>query len=76
MDFIIFSNEYKHFRDAILDNIPDMNGMMKRISTAIPPICHILNIGFIKAKLVAPSSIIDKKGIIGEKIIYEDPPET
>lgn len=73
MDFIIFSNEYKHFRDAILDNIPDINGMMKRISAAIPPICHILNIGFIRVKLVAPSSIIDKKGIIGEKIIYEDP---
>ncbi len=73
MDFIIFSNEYKHFRDAILDNIPDINGMTKRISSAIPPICRILNVGFIRVKLVAPSSIIDKKGIIGEKIIYEDP---
>ena len=73
MDFIIFSNEYKHFRDAILDNIPDINGMTKRISAAIPPICHILNIGFIRVKLVAPSSIIDKRGTNGEKIIYEDP---
>ena len=73
MDFIIFSNEYKTFRDAILDNIPDLTGMMKRISVAIPPICNILNIGFIKIKLVAPCSIIAKNGANTEKTVYEDP---
>ena len=72
MDFIIFSNEYKTFRDAILDNIPDLTGMMKRISAAIPPICNILNIGFIKIKLVAPCSIIAKNGANSEKVVYED----
>ena len=48
MDLIIFSSEYKNFREAILDNIPDIFGMMRRISIAIGPICNILNIGFVK----------------------------
>ena len=72
MDYVIFSSVYKDFRDAILDNIPDMSAMSKRISVAIPPICNILNIGFIKLKLIAPSSIIAKEGLNDEKIIYED----
>ena len=73
MEYILFSSEYKAFRDAILDNIPDISGMMKRISSAIPPICNILNIGYIKAKLIAPSSIIAKQGLNDERIVYEDP---
>ena len=72
MDYIIFSSVYKDFRDAILDNIPDMAAMSKRISAAIPPICNILNIGFIKLKLIAPSSIIARNGLNEERIIYED----
>jgi len=72
MDYVIFSSVYKDFRDAILDNIPDMATMSKRISAAIPPICNILNIGFIKLKLIAPSSIIAREGLNDEKIIYED----
>ena len=73
MDYIIFSDAYKEFRDAILDNTPDVLATIKRISTAVPPICNILNIGFIKAKLIAPSSIIARQGLNDEKIIYEDP---
>ena len=73
MDLIIFSSEYKNFREAILDNIPDVPGVMRRISNAIPPICNILNIGFIKVKLVAPISLIARQGTNDEKIIYEDP---
>ena len=73
MDLIIFSSEYKNFREAILDNIPDIFGMMRRISIAIGPICNILNIGFVKVKLVAPVSIIARQGTNDEKIIYEDP---
>lgn len=72
MEYVIFSSVYKDFRDAILENIPDILVMMKRISTAIPPICNILNMGYIKLKLVAPSSIIAKNGLTGEKVIYED----
>ena len=72
MDYVIFSSVYKDFRDAILDNIPDMAAMSKRISAAIPPICNILNIGFIKLKLIAPSSIIARNGLNEERIIYED----
>ena len=73
MDFILFSSIYKDFRDAILDNIPDMMGMIHRISSAIPPICNTLYIGFIKVKLVAPCSIIAKNGLNEEKIVYENP---
>ena len=73
MEYIIFSDVYKVFRDAILDNTPDVSAIIKRISAAIPPICNILNIGFIKAKLIAPSSIIARNGFNDEKIIYEDP---
>jgi len=72
MDYVIFSSVYKDFRDAILDNIPDMLAMSKRISAAIPPICNILNIGFIKLKLIAPISIIAKDGLNEERILYED----
>ena len=73
MDYVIFSSVYKDFRDAILDNIPDMSAMSKRVSAAIPPICNILNIGYIKIKLIAPSSIIARHGLNQERIIYEDP---
>ena len=73
MDYVIFSSVYKDFRDAILDNIPDMTAMSKRISAAIPPICNILNIGFIKIKLIAPSSIIARNGLNQERVMYEDP---
>ena len=73
MDLIIFSSEYKNFRDAVLNNIPDVNGAIRCISNAIPPICNILNIGFIKIKLVAPVSLIARQGTNEEKIIYEDP---
>ena len=73
MDLIIFSSEYKNFRDAVLNNIPDVNGAIRCISNAIPPICNILNIGFIKVKLVAPVSLIARQGTNEEKIIYEDP---
>jgi len=73
MEYIIFSDVYKVFRDAILDNTPDVSAIIKRISAAIPPICNILNIGFIKAKLIAPSSIIARNGLNDEKLIYEDP---
>ena len=73
MDYVIFSSVYKDFRDAILDNIPDMVAMSKRVSAAIPPICNILSIGFIKLKLIAPSSIIARNGLNEERIIYEDP---
>ena len=73
MDYVIFSSVYKDFRDAILDNIPDMAAMSKRVSAAIPPICNILNIGYIKIKLIAPSSIIARHGLNQERIIYEDP---
>lgn len=73
MEYILFNSEYKAFRDAILDNIPDTFGMMKRICSAIPPICNILNIGYVKVKLIAPSSIIAKQGLNDERIIYEDP---
>jgi len=73
MDYVIFSSVYKDFRDAILDNIPDVLAIIKRISSSIPPVCNILNIGFIKLKLVAPSSIIAKDGLNDEKNIYEDP---
>ena len=73
MEYIIFSDVYKNFRDAILDNSPDVLGMIKRISAAIPPICNVLGIGFLKAKILAPSSIIAKNGLNDEKIIYEDP---
>lgn len=72
MEYIIFSSIYKDFRDAILGNIPDMVGMIHRISSAIPPICNTLGIGFIKVKLVAPCSIIAKNGLNQEKIVYED----
>ena len=72
MDLIIFSSEYKNFRDAVLNNIPDVNGAIRCISNAIPPICNILNIGFIKVKLVAPVSLIARQGTNEEKIIYED----
>ena len=47
--------------------------MSKRVSAAIPPICNILNIGYIKIKLIAPSSIIARHGLNQERIIYEDP---
>ena len=50
-----------------------MQGMIKLISSAIPPICNVLNMGFIRVKLVAPCSIIAKNGLNEEKIIYEDP---
>lgn len=73
MDYVIFSSVYKDFRDAILDNIPDMTAMSKRVSAAIPPICNILNIGFIKIKLIAPSSIIARNGLNQERVLYEDP---
>ena len=73
MDYVIFSSVYKDFRDAILDNIPDMTAMSKRVSAAIPPICNILNIGFIKIKLIAPSSIIARNGLNQEQVMYEDP---
>lgn len=73
MDYVIFSSVYKDFRDAILDNIPDMTAMSKRVSAAIPPICNILNIGFIKIKLIAPSSIIARNGLNQERVMYEDP---
>ena len=73
MDYVIFSSVYKDFRDAILDNIPDILALLKRISSSIPPVCNILNIGFIKLKLVAPSSLIAKDGLNDEKNIYEDP---
>jgi diguanylate cyclase (GGDEF)-like protein len=73
MDYVIFSSVYKDFRDAILDNIPDMTAMSKRVSAAIPPICNILNIGFIKIKLIAPSSIIARTGLNQERVLYEDP---
>ena len=73
MDYVIFSSVYKDFRDAILDNIPDMTAMSKRISAASPPICNILNIGFIKIKLIAPSSIIARNGLNQERVMYEDP---
>lgn len=72
MDYVIFNSIYKDFRDAILDNVPDMLAMSKRIGAAIPPICNILNIGYIKLKLIAPSSIIAKDGLNDEKTIYED----
>ena len=62
MDYVIFSSIYKDFRDAILDNIPDIIAMIKRIAVAVPPICNILNVGYIKVKIVAPSSIITKEG--------------
>ena len=62
----------KNGKDAILDNVPDMLAMSKRIGAAIPPICNILNIGYIKLKLIAPSSIIAKDGLNDEKTIYED----
>lgn len=73
MDYIIFCSAYKDFRDAILDNIPDIMVVMKRVSGAISPICNILNIGYIKLKIIAPRSIIAKNGLNDEKIIYEDP---
>ena len=73
MDYVIFSSVYKDFRDAILDNIPDMTAMSKRVSAAISPICNILNIGFIKIKLIAPSSIIARTGLNQERVLYEDP---
>ena len=72
MDYVIFSSIYKDFRDAILDNIPDILAMIKRIAIAVPPICNILNIGYIKVKIVAPSSIITKEGLNDERIIFED----
>jgi len=72
MEYVIFSSVYKDFRDAILENIPNMHGMIKLISSAIPPICNVLNMGFIRVKLVAPCSIIAKNGLNEEKIIYED----
>ena len=73
MEYVIFSSVYKEFRDGILDNIPDILAMSKRIATAVPPICNILNIGYIKLKLIAPSSIIAKNGMNDEKMIFEDP---
>ena len=73
MEYVIFDSVYKNFRDAILDNIPDMKGMIVRVTAAIPPFCNTLNMGFIKVKLVAPCSIIAKNGLNEEKIIYEDP---
>jgi diguanylate cyclase (GGDEF)-like protein len=73
MDYVIFNSVYKDFRDAILDNVPDINALIKRVSSAIPPICNILNIGYIRIKLIAPSSIIAKDGLNEEKIVYEDP---
>ncbi|SIO09453.1 bifunctional diguanylate cyclase/phosphodiesterase [Fibrobacter sp. UWB11] len=72
MDYVIFSSVYKDFRDAILDNVPDISALIKRVSSAIPPVCNILNIGFIKIKLIAPSSIISKEGLNEERIVYED----
>lgn len=72
MDYVIFSSIYKDFRDAILDNIPDILAMVKRIAIAVPPICNILNVGYIKLKLVAPSSIITKEGLNDERVIYEE----
>lgn len=72
MDYVIFSSIYKDFRDAILDNIPDILAMIKRIAVAVPPICNILNIGYIKVKIVAPSSIITKEGLNDERVIYEE----
>jgi diguanylate cyclase (GGDEF)-like protein len=50
-----------------------MTAMSKRVSAAIPPICNILNIGFIKIKLIAPSSIIARNGLNQEQVMYEDP---
>ena len=73
MDYVIFNSVYKDFRDAILDNVPDISALIKRVASAIPPICNILNIGYIKLKLIAPSSIIAKDGLNEEKIVYEDP---
>ena len=73
MDYVIFNSVYKDFRDAILDNIPDVTALIKRVSSAIPPICNVLSIGYIKIKLIAPSSIIAKDGLNEEKIVYEDP---
>ena len=72
MDYVIFSSIYKDFRDAILDNIPDILAMIKRIAVAVPPICNILNVGYIKVKIVAPSSIITKEGLNDERVIFED----
>ena len=72
MDYVIFSSVYKDFRDAILDNIPDIIAMIKRIAVAVPPICNILNVGYIKVKIVAPSSIITKEGLNDERVIYEE----
>lgn len=72
MDYVIFSSVYKDFRDAILDNIPDIIAMIKRIAIAVPPICNILNVGYIKVKIVAPSSIITKEGLNDERVIYEE----
>ena len=72
MDYVIFSSIYKDFRDAILDNIPDILAMIKRIAVAVPPICNILNVGYIKVKIVAPSSIITKEGLNDERVIYEE----
>ena len=73
MDYVIFNSVYKDFRDAILDNVPDVTALIKRVSSALPPICNVLSIGFIKLKLIAPSSIIAKDGLNEEKIVYEDP---
>ena len=73
MTYVILSSGYKEVRNAIVDNIPDMTAMSKRVSAAIPPICNILNIGFIKIKLIAPSSIIARNGLNQEQVMYEDP---
>ncbi len=76
MEFCICSKEYKAFRDALPFETVDTLQMLQSISKAISPLAIILNIALFKVKMVAPISHLDKKGINGEKTLYEAPKES